>query len=206
MRALLFSGGIDSTALAWATRPDLLLFVDYGQAAAKGEERASRAVADALGLRLDVVRVDLSALGRGSMAGSDALPGAPPENWPFRNQMLVTLAAMTYAGLDVSEIALGTVVTDRLHPDGRPEFMAAIDEVVRVQSGVRVTMPARDVSTDELVATSGVHRSILGWTFSCHTGEWACGQCRGCRKHDDVMATVDHGPSVGTAFPRGGVT
>lgn len=191
MRVLLFSGGIDSTALAWMTRPDRLLLVDYGQKGARGEERASRAVAEEVRLRLDVVRVDMSQFGRGSMARAPALDGAPPENWPFRNQMLVTLAAMTYAADDLREIALGTVVTDRLHPDGRPEFVSALDEAVRVQCGARVVTPASGMTTAELVVAAGVPRRVLGWTFSCHTGEWACGQCRGCEKHDEVISSLD---------------
>ena len=82
-------------------------------------------------------------------------------------------------------------VTDDLHPDGRPEFVAAIDAVVRAQCGARVVAPAREMTTLELVAVANVPRRVLGWTFSCYTGEWACGQCRGCEKHDQVISGLD---------------
>ena len=37
---------------------------------------------------------------------------------------------------------------------------------------------------EELLIRSALPAELLGWTFSCHTGEWACGQCRGCTKHN----------------------
>lgn len=190
MRALLFTGGLDSTALAWILRPEKLLFLDYGQRPAKGEERASRAVAKDLGIKLDVERLDLSAFGHGTMSTSGtALSSSTeaPEFWPYRNQMLITLAAMKYAGEPVSEILVGTVVGDDAHPDGKREFVSAADRLVELQSGVRVSAPAIGMTTLELVRKAAVPRSVLGWTFSCHTGEWACGSCRGCHKHRQVM-------------------
>lgn len=194
MRALLFSGGLDSTALAWTLRPERLLFVDYGQRPAKGEERACRSIASELGARLDVRRVDLTSFGNGTMSpGGVTLSSEAPEFWPYRNQMLVTLAAMAYAAEPLEEILIGTVVTDAAHPDGRPAFLHAIDAVVRVQSGVRVVAPAADITSEELLGKASVPRSLLGWTFSCHTGEWACGACRGCGKHHDVLARVESG-------------
>ncbi len=196
MRVLLLTGGLDSAALAWMLEIERALFVDYGQRPAKGEERAARAVAEALRIPLDIRRVDLSAFGHGTMSATGvALPSArgAPEFWPYRNQMLITLAAMTYAAEPLAEIVIGTVVGDDAHPDGRPEFLDAMDRVVSQQSGVRVVAPALGMTTLELVRKAAVPRSVLGWTFSCHTGEWACGSCRGCHKHRDVIARLDEG-------------
>ena len=196
MRALLFTGGLDSTALAWMLKPDKLVFIDYGQRPAKGEQRASRAVAAAVGIDLDVRRVDMSAFGHGTMSAS----GTPlvsaskaPEFWPYRNQMLITLAAMTYAAELLTEILVGTVVGDDAHADGSREFISTIGELVRLQSGVRVSAPAIDMTTLQLVKKAAVPQSVLGWTFSCHTGEWACGSCRGCNKHRQVIDCLEAG-------------
>lgn len=41
MRALLLSGGLDSTAIAAWQRPDVCVTVDYGQRPARGELAAS---------------------------------------------------------------------------------------------------------------------------------------------------------------------
>jgi len=94
--AVLLSGGMDSVSVAYMRRPPVAITIDYGQLAAAGEVRAAAAVAEALGMRHEVVEVDLRPLGSGDMVGRTPLSVAPvTEWWPFRNQMLVTLAAMT---------------------------------------------------------------------------------------------------------------
>lgn len=190
MRILLFSGGIDSTCLAWSFRPDRLLFIDYGQLAAKGEKRAAEAIASALDLRLDSRAADLRGFGHGTMTGQPALSDLAPEFWPFRNQMLVTLAAMAYADLPVNSIMIGSVAGDEVHPDGTAAFRTSMKNLLRTQTSAMLEAPAAEVRTEDLIRQFGVPASLLGWTFSCHTGEWACGTCRGCRKHDEIMRSV----------------
>lgn len=189
MKILLFSGGIDSTCLAWMERPDRLTFIDYGQIPAAGEQRACEAIAADLGVRLDVLRADLRQFGAGTMVGLASSSDAP-EFWPFRNQMLITLAAMAYMQDGLEEILIGTVRSDRQHPDGRAPFIRAIDRVLQSQSNIRVRAPAAKEHTHALAARSGVPARLLGWTFSCHTGEWACGRCRGCHKHAQVRRRI----------------
>ncbi len=65
MHFLLFSGGIDSTALAAWLRPNVLVTVDYGQRVADAEVRAATEIATRLGLRHELIRVDAGALGVG---------------------------------------------------------------------------------------------------------------------------------------------
>ncbi|MBB3998368.1 7-cyano-7-deazaguanine synthase [Aureimonas pseudogalii] len=188
-RLLLLSGGLDSSALAADLRPDICLTVDYGQRPSAGEISASAAIAEALDLRHEVLRVELSALGSGDMAGRDASHLASgPEWWPCRNQMLITLAAMRYVADGLSEIVIGAVATDT-HADGKAPFLHAIDQALSVQEGgVRVSAPARDRDPVELLRRSSLPRELLGLTFSCHSGPYACGQCRGCTKR---LRTID---------------
>jgi 7-cyano-7-deazaguanine synthase len=189
MKILLFSGGIDSTCLAWLERPDRLVFINYGQIPANGELRACKSIAEAIGLPLDVHETDLRTFGGGLMAGS-AAQGAAPEFWPFRNQMLISLAAMYYAPRGGSEILIGTVRSDRQHPDGRARFLRSMGSVLKSQAPITLRAPAADEQTVALARRSEAPHSLLGWTFSCHTGEWACGQCGGCRKHAAVKAAL----------------
>ena len=199
MRVLLFSGGIDSTVLAWWLRPERLLFVDYGQLSAPGEERAAVPVARDLGLPLDVRRVDLRPFGHGTMAGTAALNPGAPEFWPYRNQVLVTLAAMAYADRNPLSILIGTVLGDDVHPDGSVAFREAMNGILAAQGNTTLEAPGAGSTTEQLIALSRAPLSVLGWTYSCHTGEWACGRCRGCIKHAQVMAwaATREGPAVG---------
>ena len=116
---LLLSGGMDSAALAHWVRPAATLYIDYGQRPADSEERAATAIANALGIPIDILRIDLSVLGAGLLlaetptefkveapaegsakseaegrSGSAAEAVSPsPEWWPLRNQLLCSLAA-----------------------------------------------------------------------------------------------------------------
>lgn len=189
MKALLLSGGIDSSALAWWLRPDICVTVDYGQLAAKGELAAARALCEALSLRHRTITADLSSVGSGAMLNKAAVAGAAAaEFWPYRNQMLVTLAGMLLLPEGLQEVMLGAVCTDR-HADGHSPFLRALDRTMRVQEGVvRVSAPARKFSSATLLRKSGFPKDLVGLTFSCHVHEYACGQCDGCIKHREVIA------------------
>lgn len=184
-KAILLSGGMDSTSLAYWQRPEIGICIDYGQKPAEAEIRASRAVAEQLNIQYEVIRIDCSTLGSGDLSKADALEIAPSsEWWPFRNQMLITLAVMRGASLKISELMLGTVKSDGHHADGTGAFVSAADKLVSLQEGsVRISAPAINMSTAELVLTSNIPREILAYAHSCHTANYACGSCRGCVKH-----------------------
>jgi len=195
MRVLLFSGGLDSAALAYWLRPDRLLFIDYGQIAADGELRAATTISSELQLDLDVRRVDARSCGAGHMAGGRALSSTAPEFWPYRNQFLITIAAMTYASESALSILVGTVRTDRIHPDGRPKFLRRLETALRTQADVRLEAPAISISSKTLIKRAGVPLELLGWAFSCHRANYACGQCRGCTKHLQTLMRIQRARS-----------
>lgn len=194
--ALLLSGGMDSIAIAYWKRPAIAVTIDYGQRPAAGEVRASGAVAEALGIEHHLVSADLSALGSGDMAETGALDIAPlSEWWPFRNQMLVTLAAMRTIALGVERLLIGTLKTDGRHADGRPEFIQAMNAVQRLQEGeMMLEAPAIELTAAELIRTSGVPMDVLAWAHSCHVADYACGMCRGCRKHYETLQELGVDP------------
>ncbi|WP_420024050.1 7-cyano-7-deazaguanine synthase (plasmid) [Cereibacter azotoformans] len=178
--------------MAFWKRPEITITIDYGQRAAEAEVTAARQVASELGIRHEVIAINCTPIGSGDMSGNDALKIAPvPEWWPFRNQLLLTFAAARGLVLEVTEIMTGSVASDGSHADGRPGFYRAMDAVTSFQEGgIRVTAPALHMTTSELVRQSGVPRDILAWAHSCHTGNLACGHCRGCLKHYQVTKDV----------------
>lgn len=194
--AVLLSGGMDSIAVAYWQMPKVAITIDYGQKPAAGEIRASVAVAEALGLEHHIVRADLSALGSGDMAGLRPLSIAPVQEWwPFRNQLLITLAAMKGITVGVQRLLIGTLRTDELHADGKIDFIEAMDVVLRRQEGeIRIEAPAIRLSAVELIRTSGVPLEMLAWAHSCHVSEYACGLCRGCRKHYETLVQLGVDP------------
>lgn len=194
-RLLLLSGGMDSIALAWELRPELCLTINYGQRAAAGEIRAAGAVCAELGVRHRVLNVDCSFIGSGDMAGTQALDVAPvSEWWPFRNQLLVTIGAAWALQDALTVVTIGTVASDTSHADGRPEFVEAMNQVLRLQEGrILLEAPGIKETTVELCRRVGVPHSILGWAHSCHVGSFGCGRCRGCYKHRASMRELGFG-------------
>lgn len=191
-RLLLMSGGIDSICLAYWLRPALCITVDYGQRAAKAEMAASANVCSALGLQQKSIKADISALGSGNMVGEIDSPHSPhTEFWPFRNQFLLTLAAMVAIQQRHAAVLIGSVSSDKRHADGRPAFRSAFNALLEQQEGsISMEAPAGDMTTGELITTSGVPMNVLGWAHSCHTGNLACGRCPGCNKHSQAMQSL----------------
>jgi 7-cyano-7-deazaguanine synthase len=196
MKGLLLSGGMDSTSIAWWKRPDVAITIDYGQKPAAAEKLASEAICKALGIQHETVQVDCSALGSGDMSDTPPASVSPASDWwPFRNQLLITLAGMASVRLGLRELMVGTLAIDEIHADGRRSFVEGISELMsRQEGGIIVTAPAIEMDAAELVTKSGVPKSILGWTHSCHTSNLACGQCRGCRKHYGTMKKLGYAP------------
>lgn len=187
--ALLLSGGMDSLCIAWWKRPDVAITIDYGQLPAQAEIQASEAICKALDIEHHVIRVDCRALGSGDMAGALADVNAPASDWwPYRNQLLATLAAMKAISLGVTHLLLGTVQSDCSHKDGTPGFVDALSALLSMQEGaMTVGSPAISLSTAQLVRLSGVPESQLAWAHSCHKSNVACGNCRGCNKYFETL-------------------
>tara|TARA_B100000614_G_scaffold179483_1_gene160295 strand:- start:13324 stop:13950 length:627 start_codon:yes stop_codon:yes gene_type:complete len=194
---LLLSGGIDSTSLAYWRKPDYSLFIDYGQRAAVAERRAATAVANELGVVFDSMQINLAAAAGGLMAGGSVMEGAPsPEWWPFRNQLLISIAAAwACRNTNVLEdpgtvsIQLGIVRGDgERHVDGSARFVSAISALQELQEGrISVEAPALDLSTEDLVKRSAIPDALLAWTHSCHVASFPCMECPGCFKRERVL-------------------
>lgn len=89
---------------------------------------------------------------------------------------------------------IGTVRSDgQNHADGTLQFVNRMDELMALQEGgLRVSAPAIELSTAELVQQARVPPSFLSWAHSCHKANIACGDCRGCNKYRSTY--VELGP------------
>lgn len=183
--AILLSGGMDSIALAYWIRPHVAYTIDYGQKPAEAEIRSAAAVSKTLGIEHHVLECDLSAFGSGDLAGTGALDCAPVrEWWPFRNQALVTIAAMRGLRDQISELVIGCLSTDGEHVDGTSKFVEGLSSLLQMQEGsLKLVAPAINHTAATLIYDSKVPPDILSYAHSCHVSSFACGVCRGCYKH-----------------------
>ncbi|AGH94321.1 7-cyano-7-deazaguanine synthase [Pseudobdellovibrio exovorus] len=187
--AVVLSGGIDSSAIAWWKKPDVAIFINYGQTPADAEESCARNVADRIGAEFSKISIDCKSIGSGSLASRDALSIAPAKEWwPFRNQLLITMAAARAVELGVKKLYFGSVSTDKFHADGRPLFFQQISSLLQSQEGeLIVDTPAIELRTEELVKISEIPKDLLLITHSCHISNFPCGVCEGCIKHLAVL-------------------
>lgn len=177
---------MDSLSVAWWKRPDVAFTIDYGQQAAQAEKLAAAQVCRELSIEHQLIDVDCCSLGSGDMAGAAPNPAAnTTEWWPYRNQLLITLACMRAVSCGVGLLYIGTVWADgSRHRDGLLGFVQRMDELVAFQEGgLRVEAPAIGLTTQQLVRQAGVPPGLLAWAHSCHRGNVACGDCGGCSKH-----------------------
>jgi 7-cyano-7-deazaguanine synthase len=188
----MLSGGIDSAAAAALLRPAGTLVIDYGQVTAPAEIAAARSLAGALDLPNDVLRASCTQVGSGLLMGTEPDPRAPSEEWwPFRNQLLLTLAAAWALPRGYERLLVGTVRSDDFHRDGQERFFELADELTSYQEGgLRVAAPVIDHTSVDLCREANLGRAILGWTFSCHRSPIACGDCPGCNKRRSVFVQL----------------
>jgi 7-cyano-7-deazaguanine synthase len=193
--ALLLSGGIDSTSIAYWKNPHLAITINYGQKSANAEIRASSAIAKHLNINHEIIEIDCSSLGSGDLAGTEASDLASASDWwPFRNQLIITLALMKCVTHKINKLIIGTVSTDATHLDGSKNFIENISRLSSSQEGsITIDAPAINLTSHQLAKKSGIPISILSWSHSCHTSEYACGTCRGCNKHRETMLALGYG-------------
>lgn len=185
LKALLFSGGVDSLAIAHWCKPDFLLTIDYGQVTAQSEIRAASALAKRLVLPHEVLTADVSGIGTGTLSRNPSVANSPhAEWWPYRNQLLITLAATWALPKGISTLQIGTVKGDECFSDGTPAFITAINHLLAMQEGaVKVEAPALGLESLELIIKSELPTDLLPLCFSCNVSKRPCGACRSCAKY-----------------------
>lgn len=192
-KAILLSGGIDSIALTYWKKPELAITIDYGQSPALAEIQASKAVCEILGIKHIIIEVDCSKLGSGDLIRQKPIDIAPSvEWWPYRNQLLVTLACMKAIPFGIKELMVGSVHSDGFHKDGTAEFYKLLNDLMNYQEGnMIISAPAINMSSTQLVIKSGISSSLLFYAHSCHTNNLPCGHCRGCYKYMNVIQNLN---------------
>lgn len=193
-KAILLSGGLDSIALTYWKRPDYAFTINYGQAPASAEIQASAATCKTLNIKHILLNVDCSELGSGDLLKKEAIDIAPStEWWPYRNQLLVTLAAMKAVNMGISEIIVGSVLSDGFHKDGTATFYSLLNNLVCYQEGsINITAPAIELASVDLILKSEIPSEILFYAHSCHKGNLPCCQCRGCYKYIEVIQKLSN--------------
>jgi 7-cyano-7-deazaguanine synthase len=168
---VLLSGGIDSSSCAHLLRQTMTvscLHVDFGQAAAAAERRASKAITEYLQCELRVLDFpEIGRFGAGEVLG--------------RNAFLVAVSLMT-SRIRSGVIALG-IHAGTPYFDCSESFYRQIDRLVSEQTDgrFRVLAPFLDWTKKDIFDYFERARLPVAATYSCEAGtEPVCGECSSC--------------------------
>ncbi len=206
---ILVSGGLDSaTVLAMAKAQGFdchALAVDYGQRHRSELDAAAR-VADANGVKLKILPLDLRAIGGSALTDDIEVPeteapGIPVTYVPARNTIMLSLALAWAEVLGSDDIFIGVNAVDYSgYPDCRPEFIAAYQQMARLATragveGGRVTIhtPLIDLSKAEIIRLGNELGVDYSLTVSCYQADRegrACGVCDSCRIRKQGFGTA----------------
>ena len=208
---VLFSGGIDSTtALHWALAryPDVqALTFDYGQRH-RIEIKLAKIAARKLGVSQTIFRIDLGQIGGSALTdpairlpryrkASELRPGLPATYVPFRNGILLALAAAWAETLDLREIVCGFHVLDSPdYPDTRPAFVRAMERAVNAGTkeafggpGIKIRAPFIGMKKSGIIRWGLAHGVDYAYSVSCYAGrEKPCGTCSSCLLRERAFA------------------
>ena len=200
---VLFSGGLDSsTCLAIAKEEGFAphaLSVQYGQRH-EHELGAAQRVAQALGVPLKVVALDLRAIGGSALTADIEVPkdapigsGIPITYVPARNTILLAIALGYAETLQAQDLYLGVNAIDYSgYPDCRPAFVEAFEKLANVATAAavegraryRVHAPLISMTKAQIIQRGTSLGVPYALTHSCYdpdAGGRACGRCDSCR-------------------------
>jgi 7-cyano-7-deazaguanine synthase len=207
-KVIIMSGGIDSLVTAALFReqhPEDVghgFFIDYGQRVVDQEEKAVMAFSEKYGIvtekvtmdvpffdELDLVREDLVLVSEGVKDG-DPLPGGRGFIVPYRNMIILSMAASLASIVGASEVWCGfdyhiaASRTNGAAPDKSPGFVVAINtalHIAREGGGVRVITPIQGNSKRDTIREG--ERMGVDWSssWSCYNNfDKPCGVCAQC--------------------------
>ncbi len=201
LAVVLVSGGMDSaTALGIAAREGhrlALLHFDYGHRSRHREREAFEALAAHFRAEAKlVVSLDFLRQIGGSALTDERIPvpkrapregEIPPTYVPFRNGIMLSIAAAWAEVLGAKKIFAGFVEEDSSgYPDCREVFVDAMERAVNLgrkpEAAVEIVAPLLHMSKPQIVKLGAELGVPYELTWSCYEGGSVhCGECPACR-------------------------
>jgi 7-cyano-7-deazaguanine synthase len=188
MRAVcLLSGGMDSAvvlSIAQDRGYDLFpLTLDYGQKTKGKEISCAEKICQRLGIR-EFRLISLPFLGD---LGKSLLTSDGEDTYvPFRNSILISLATAYAEVISASAIFIGVSSVDTEYPDTTPDYIQAMQGVIRVGSkkkDIDLKAPLLYLSKADIILLGLKLGTPFELTWSCYfDNEKPCGSCDSCQK------------------------
>jgi 7-cyano-7-deazaguanine synthase len=196
----LFSGGLDSTTLAYLLRDQHsevhLVSIYYGQRHKK-EIESARKIAELMKVPWQVI--DISEVGKALTGSALTDPSVPVPHGhyedksmkstvvPNRNAILLTIASGIAASIGATRVGTAVHAGDHyIYPDCRPDFIRSLQVMEMFAFGdmwphVQIYTPFLKIPKGDIVRI-GTHLGVpYNLTWSCYEGgDKHCGKCGTC--------------------------
>jgi 7-cyano-7-deazaguanine synthase len=171
---VLFSGGIDSTALIhffykqkYIVQP---IYIDYGQKSKSNELRSVKKITQHFGIKYKVVKIQgLGKISKGEIIG--------------RNALFVCLALMIQKKVSTGLIALG-IHDGALYPDSTMSFVNYMQNILDLYTDgkVKLACPFIGWFKEDILLYCKSKKIPMEITYSCELGlNQPCGKCQSCK-------------------------
>jgi len=170
---LLFSGGIDSTALIHfflsQKYPIYLYHIDYGQLSKRNELNSIRRISKYFGLQFETIHIK----GLGKMGGGEILG---------RNAAFICLALMKQKKITSGLLAMA-IHNGSLYVDSTKIFMKLMQSILDLYTDgkIKFSCPFIDWYKEDIVLYCKKKKIPIYLTYSCELGlKQPCGKCNSC--------------------------
>jgi len=211
---VVLSGGIDSTVTAWLAKEEMdklyIISFDYGQRHAK-ELMFAEQQSQLMGISDNHIIVDLTSLkhllSKSALVNEDL--GIPEGHYadkimastvvPNRNSIMINWAAALAIRKNAEYLYVGVHAVDHaIYPDGRPEFIGAIENCLKIANEgfihpeFRIKTPFLYSSKAKIIKTGESLKVDWKQTWSCYKGDaFQCGRCVMCVERKVAFLIAD---------------
>lgn len=185
--ALLLSGGMRSTCLAWMYRPDIAIAIDYGQPAFAAELRSASAVCAELDIAMRVMSLR-EAGGADDDLGCSIVTAlaSDEEPWGLNGAGLIAAGVTEAYRLGASRLLIASRTRDNL----ALIRIAETDGNVLRAGLAEPVFPAIAHSTDALVKAGRVPGRLLLLTHNCVRSNTPCHDCPACDRASMAFLSI----------------
>lgn len=183
---LLFSGGIDSTALIdfflrqkCSIQP---IYVDYGHPSKQKELKAVKQITTYYSLSYSIIKISgLGKINKGEVLG--------------RNAAFICLALMQQKKIQSGLISLG-IHGGSLYPDSSMRFTIDMQRTIDLYSDgkIKISCPFIEWQKEDIIDYSLAKKVPLDLTYSCELGlRQPCGKCNSCKDLIKIIPNAKFG-------------
>jgi 7-cyano-7-deazaguanine synthase len=192
----LSSGGPDSSIMMLLLRREgyeiLPLHVNYGQLSEKYEWSSCRRVATHLDLP-QPKRLDVAKFGTAIPSGITNPPKGLDPYVPYRNLLLLTLAAAYAYSRNSHTLAIGFLAKS-IYTDQSSSFAKAANKAIQLSHNykMRIATPLIKLNKLDVIQLAYKFGFPLEITRSCYYGrKKPCGRCAACKDRDSAISILN---------------